>query len=163
MMLKEERHTPSAVAFAVDISKQVPTLEEPEIKKKLESYTKAAQGPTLESIEEKLRRAEEKRKLSLVNQNSPRVIERRQRVMERKRMSDAKQKQLGIEKLERDLSGAHEKRMATNARKMQKLRSHIAKVEEIRKVQAYRKKSSSENLMQQIEKKLDLASQKRDE
>lgn len=55
----------------------------PEIKKKLESYPKAAQGPTLEQIQEKLKRAEEKR-ISL-NQTSPAVDDRRRAVHERRR------------------------------------------------------------------------------
>lgn len=163
MMLKEQRHTSSAVAFEVDISDAKQAAGgAPEIKKKLESYSKAAQGPTLESISEKLKRAEEKRKLSLMSQNSPRIMERRQRAMEKKRESDAQLKHLQ-QKVERDLSEASEKRRATKEQRMQKLREHIAKVEEIRKEQAVRKKESTENLKQLIEQKLDSASQKRDE
>jgi hypothetical protein len=68
MMLKEEKHTPSAVAFAVDGFGAQPIQEEPPIKKKLESYVNAAQPPlTLEAIAEKLQKAEEKRRLSLIN------------------------------------------------------------------------------------------------
>ena len=51
MMLKEERVTPHAVAFKIEISDMtIPSPESAQIKKKLESYTKAAKGPTLESI-----------------------------------------------------------------------------------------------------------------
>lgn len=66
MMLHEERHTKNAVAFKVELmdNKNLLANEEPQIKKKLESYQKAAQGPTLDQINEKLTRAEEKRKLT---------------------------------------------------------------------------------------------------
>jgi hypothetical protein len=65
-MLTEERHTSHAVSFKVAIiEKPLIGSEIPEIKKKLESYSKAAQGPTLESISEKLKRAEEKRKITM--------------------------------------------------------------------------------------------------
>jgi len=61
MMLKEEKHTKSAVSFKIDLgSKQ--HHEVPEIKKKLEAQ--AAHGPsiTLDQISKKLMKAEEKRK-----------------------------------------------------------------------------------------------------
>jgi hypothetical protein len=72
MMLKEERHTPKAISFRIEI----PDLQgqknqlnpNPEVKKRLElSAQKAAQGPsiTMDDINHKLQKAEEKRKLSL--------------------------------------------------------------------------------------------------
>ena len=36
--------------------------EASEIKKKLESYSKAAKGPTLEAIQDKIKKADEKRR-----------------------------------------------------------------------------------------------------
>lgn len=148
MMLKEEKHTSSAVAFKVDISdaKAAAHKEEPQIKKKLESYSKAAQPATLDSIQDKLKRAEEKRKISLLSQNSPKTQERRKQAMEKKRSRDINIKQHVQQKIERDLSDADEKRKANKQMKMQKLRQHIAKVEVIRKEQAVKRKESTDSL-----------------
>lgn len=54
MMLKEEKHTAHAVAFAIDLGEKQ-TGGEPQIKKRLEAES-AAQGPsiTLDKIREKL-------------------------------------------------------------------------------------------------------------
>ena len=67
MMLKEEKHTANAIAFAVDLGEKQ-TAGEPQIKKRLEADA-AAQGPsiTLDKIREKLQRAEQKRKQTLEN------------------------------------------------------------------------------------------------
>jgi hypothetical protein len=68
MMLKEEKHTAHAVAFAIDLGEKT-TGGEPQIKKRLEADAKAAHGPsiTLDKIKEKLSRAEQKRKQTLQN------------------------------------------------------------------------------------------------
>ena len=65
MLLKEEKHTSQSVAFAIEIpyiSKV--NAESPFIKKKLEAELSSHTQPTLtlEQINEKLKRAEEKRK-----------------------------------------------------------------------------------------------------
>ena len=163
MMLKEERHTPHAVAFKVNFIdvKNIANQEEPEIKKKLESY--AAQGPalTLELIQEKLHKAEEKRKLSQP-QPSPKYQERRLAAIEKKKTLDQENAKHRA-KVERDLSEAHEKRRMTREQRKQKLREHIAMVEVRRKEQAVKRKTSTENMMQQIEKKMEVATHKRDE
>lgn len=68
MMLKEEKHTANAVAFAVDLGEKQLKGEEPQIKKRLEADA-AAQGPsiTMDKIRERLQRAEQKRKQTLEN------------------------------------------------------------------------------------------------
>ncbi len=63
MMLKEERHTPKAISFKVEISTDLLTHspQNLEVKKRLElSAQKAAKGPnlTIEDIDKKLKRAE---------------------------------------------------------------------------------------------------------
>ena len=54
-MLKEEKHTAHAVAFAIDLGEKQ-MGEEPQIKKRLEAGAQAASGPaiTLDKIREKL-------------------------------------------------------------------------------------------------------------
>ena len=67
-MLKEEKHTAHAVAFAVDLGEKH-TEKEPQIKKRLEAESAAAQGPsiTLDKIKERLQKAEQKRKQTIEN------------------------------------------------------------------------------------------------
>jgi hypothetical protein len=67
------------------------------------------------------------------------------------------------EKFERDLSNADEKRKVSREHKMQKLREHIAKVEVVRKEQAFKRKESTEYMKENLSKKLDLAAQKKQE
>ena len=161
-MLQEERHTQHSVAFKVALSDKIVLQETPEIKKKLESYAKSAQGPlTLESIEEKLKKAEAKRRSTQVT--SPKVEERRKVALERKRNRDIESEKHFREKVERDLSDADEKRRISRDERMKKLRDHINKVETIREEQQVKRRESTENLQKQLEKKLDLASQKREE
>lgn len=103
-VLKEEKHTPHAVAFSVLDVNAAPgeqpstssTGEIPEIKKRLEAYSPPA--PISENdIQEKLKRAEEKRNNVLRNRVgpvSPRVAEeRRRQALERKRAIDNENRQ----------------------------------------------------------------------
>lgn len=150
MMLKEERHTPHAVAFKVDL--EAPAgAEEPEIKKRLEAYA-SNEGELLsrEAIAEKLKRAEEKRKQALLNKSgaaSPiESEERRRRAKERKRAIDDRNLHHLKEKCERDIVQAEEKRKQTWEERRNKLRNHIAKVEKIREMQAESKQSSTEKM-----------------
>ena len=84
-VLKEEKHTPHAVAYKVlDIA--APPMSgissshesNPEIKKRLEAYSQQTSPPLSGAdIQEKLKRAEEKRRNFLMNRGgpvSPRVI-----------------------------------------------------------------------------------------
>jgi hypothetical protein len=100
-VLKEEKHTPHAVAYSVVDNAAAPSTsvsggytspsETPEIKKRLEAYSQPS--PLTESeIQEKLNRAEQKRQNVLRNRVgpvSPRVAEeRRRQALERKRAID---------------------------------------------------------------------------
>jgi len=105
-VLKEEKHTPHAVAYSVlDITAPGPTTtsseytsprETPEIKKRLEAYSQPS-PPTENDIQEKLKRAEMKRLNVLRNRVgpvSPRVAEERRRLaLERKRAIDHENQQ----------------------------------------------------------------------
>jgi hypothetical protein len=83
--------------------------------------------------------------------------------MQRKKKRDQLNKQHFQEKVERDLSSADEKRKAKQGLKIEKLRKHIEKVEVVCKEQAVKRKESSESLKQQLEKKHELAFEKREE
>lgn len=137
--------------------------QEPEIKKRLEHYASVQnQSPTLEQISEKLKRAEMKRKQTMVQLSSPRIIERRKNAIAKKKQFDQEKLNHSKEKVEKELSQADEKRRLSREQMRQKLRNHIAKVEEIRKEQATKRKESTENLKSQIDQKLDQAAQNRD-
>jgi hypothetical protein len=99
MMLKGEKHTPTAVAFNIDIGAplgagQIPQAsgEVPLIKKRLEAYGTEEIVISREQIAMKLKRAEEKRKQALLNRSgasSPIVAEKRRRAArEKKRAID---------------------------------------------------------------------------
>ena len=112
MMLKEEKHTAHAIAFAVDLGTKN-TGGEPEIKKRLEADAKAAQGPsiTLDKIKEKLSRAEQKRKQTLQTstQLQEKVRQRSQQVNERKASID-QEKENTLKNVEKVNRQADEKR-----------------------------------------------------
>ena len=115
-MLKEEKHTSSAIAFKVDINRESHMNKNsppPQIKKRLEQEAKAAQGPqiTLEQISDKLKRAEEKRRQSLINQISPKLEERRRNIRDKKKSIDRTTVDQLKDKIERSLSNANEKRL----------------------------------------------------
>lgn len=137
MMLKEERTTPHAIAFSVDLNAAPgisPGESEPEIKKRLEAYSlQGGEDLSREAIAEKLKRAEEKRQQALSNRGgaiSPRIAEeRRKAALERKRVMD--QENLSqIKESQEKINLADDKRKQTAEERRQKLRQHIAKVEE---------------------------------
>lgn len=64
MTMTEERHTPNAISFVIEMPAGAKATEVPEIKKRLEEES-AAPMITLEQIEAKLTKAGEKRRLSL--------------------------------------------------------------------------------------------------
>lgn len=81
----------------------------------------------------KLKKAEEKRKLTLTKQISPKTEERRLNAWENKKYFEKQQLDHFKDKFEKILPSAEEKRRATRESKRLKLRIHIEKVEEIRK------------------------------
>lgn len=190
ILLKEERHTPHAVSFKViDLnappagaqsqgtkqphpSKGDQSAQEPEIKKRLEGYSQQQIGSgsenlSREAIAEKLKRAEAKRNQALLNRTgvaSPRLLEeRRKAARDRKKAIDEGNLTQARERCERDIQNAEEKRRQTWEERRSKLRKHFAKVEEVRKEQAERRQTSQEKLKQGLEKKIENASQNRDE
>lgn len=81
MTMTEEKHTPNAISFVIDMP-VTKTEAEPEIKKRLEAESAAfAPVTSLEQINAKLEKAEYKRKLSLTHQGSEEKIKK---VLERK-------------------------------------------------------------------------------
>ncbi len=144
-VLKEEKHTPHAVAYSVlDIAPAPSTnvqggytspSETPEIKKRLEAYSQPS-PPTESEIMEKLKRAEQKRQNVLRNRVgpvSPRVAEERRRLaLERKRAIDHENQQQ-FKKSENEKLAAEQKRKQTTEEKQLKLRQHLARVESISK------------------------------
>jgi hypothetical protein len=174
-VLKEEKHTPHSVAFKVlDIAAPPmssgagisSTESTPEIKKRLEAYSQQTSPPLSEAdIQQKLKRAEEKRRNFLMNRGgpvSPRVMEERRRnALEHKKSQD-ENSHLLRKKVEHDINSAEEKRRQTTEQRRNKLRMHIAKVEKIAKQQALQRQSSSEKLKSEIESKLEKASQHRE-
>jgi hypothetical protein len=145
-VLKEEKHTPHAVAYSVlDLAPGPSTTgaqggytspsETPEIKKRLEAYSQPS--PLTESdIQEKLKRAEVKRNNVLRNRvgpGSPRVAEERRRLaLERKRAIDHENQQQ-LKKAENEKLAADQKRKQTTEERKLKLRQHLARVESISK------------------------------
>lgn len=77
------------IAFEVELPK-TNKIENPEIKKRLEADAQAATGPqiTLEKIQQKLKKAEEKRRFTLSNPTSRLDRKRVYKVSERKRSLD---------------------------------------------------------------------------
>ena len=141
VLLKEERHTSTAVSFkVVDLAPAAPT-ETPEIKKRLEAQSQQYGHPigSQQEITEKLKRAEEKRKQALLMRTgaaSPRVAEeRRQAAKKRKQAIDKENLKLFKEKCQRE-NEAEEKRRQTREERQQKLRKHIEKVTEVCREQA---------------------------
>ena len=167
-VLKEEKHTPHAVAYSVLELAPGPGYsssgEAPEIKKRLEAYSQPS--PITESdIKEKLNRATQKRLNVLRNRVgpvSPRVAEERRRLaLERKRAID-KETQQQLKKSEQEKLLADQKRKQTTEERQQKLRQHLARVESIAKQQAHIRKTSAEKLKCEIENKIGKANEMRE-
>ena len=118
MTMTEEKHTPNAISFVIDMPSTKMTETEPEIKKRLEAESAAfAPQTSLEQINAKLEKAEYKRKLSLTHQGSEEKIKR---VLERKSTLE----QAALEKnsmLEETLTHAEQKREEAKALRIAKI------------------------------------------
>ena len=131
MTMTEEKHTPNAISFVIEMPAATKINEkEVEIKKRLEAES-AAYSPmiSLEQIEAKLMKAEEKRRLSLHQQN---FEEKRTKVTERKSSLE----QAALEhnsKIGATLSQAEKNRELKKSMKLQKIHQHLSKVDEVRK------------------------------
>lgn len=150
-MLLAERQTQNSIAFQVNLREgtdkdsQASPANAPEIKKRLEmeATKKATTGPsiTLEQIAEKLKRAEEKRRESITIHlgNQTQREQRRNAAIDQRRSIERVQADQLKEKLHKDLNKAVEKRLTEREMRMQKLRCHISKVQEVCKEQAVRR------------------------
>ena len=116
--LTEVKHTPNAISFVVEMPATKMAGEVPEIKKRLEAESAAfAPQTSLEQINAKLEKAEEKRRLSLHQQTSE---EKRKRVYLRKTSLE----QAALEKnttYETTLSMAEQKREQAKNSKIAKI------------------------------------------
>jgi hypothetical protein len=127
MLMTQERETPNAVSFIIELPSTTTTAE-PEIKKRLENAPFGTQV-SLEQINAKLEKAEEKRKLALTHQNSD---EKAKRVFERKSTLE----KAAFEKnsqFESNLTIAEQRREQAEAAKIAKVQEHLSKVDQVRK------------------------------
>lgn len=168
-MLLQERQTSQAIAFNVDLKERSTSAsrQDPEIKKRLEeSANKAAHGPsiTYEQIAEKLKRAELKRRQTIASNHDSKTMKekRRHAVIDQRKSTERVQADQLKDKFYTHLKKAGEKRTNEREARMQKLRRHISKVEEVCKEQANRRRASCENLRNEILARLDSASLKRE-
>jgi hypothetical protein len=120
MTLIEEKHTPNAISFVVEMPAG-PSMQEkvPEVKKRLEEQS-VAQSPliSLEQIQAKLEKATEKRRLSLHRPQS--FEEKLNKITERKSSLE----KIALEhntKFETTLHRAEENREQVLARKVNKI------------------------------------------
>jgi uncharacterized coiled-coil protein SlyX len=160
MMLQEERTSKHAIAFTVLINEGAAPVQMPEIRKRLEASLKKTKTITLEEINQKLQRAEEKRMQSRhQDTTAKRILIGR----ERQKSND----QLRIEtiqnKVTTELNQASEKRQIAIDLKREKLRAHLAKVEDRRREAAAMVIKKAEDKKTEISKKQEQAQQKRDE
>lgn len=128
------------VAFEVALPKT--TTDVPMIKKRLEADAKAAQGPsiTLEMIQGKLKKAEEKRRATLTNPCTRIDKKRIYKVSERKRSLDEWKEQQLKGKSMTNLSEAEKKRTQALQMKQKKVQNHLEKVEKVRKLKSTQEK-----------------------
>lgn len=125
--MTQERETPNAVSFIIELPSTSTTTTVPDIKKRLENTPNAPQV-SLEQINAKLEKAEKKRKLALTHQNSD---EKTKRVFERKSTLE----QAALDKCMEygsNLADAEQRRQQAEAAKIAKLQN-LSKVDQVRK------------------------------
>ena len=125
--LIEEKHTPNAISFVVEMpSTGNPSEKDLSVKQRLEleSSTIVPQ-PSLEQINAKLEKAEAKRKMSFQNLSSD---EKRKRVFERKSTLEESLLEKKSE-IESHLEAAEKNRELAINNKLAKVHEHLEKVE----------------------------------
>ena len=149
------------VAFEVELPR-THKLENPEIKKRLEAE-QAAYGPqiTLEDIQAKLKKAEEKRRETLSNQFARLDKKRVYKVTERKRSLDQQKEQELKGKSTTHLTQAEQKRQQVLEQKQNKLKKHLDKVEHVRKLKNQNDQQSLERQKTELDHKLEQAEKNR--
>ena len=129
--LIEEKKTENSVSFVVDVSAGGSVQAEPEVKKRLEEQSQIEPpAVSLEQIEAKLEKAEEKRRASLHKPHG--FDEKLTKVLERK-SSLEKQALEHNTKIEASLHKAEENREQILNEKVEKVQAHLTKVDEVRK------------------------------
>lgn len=151
------------VAFEVEIPKT--TTEVPEVKKRLEADAKAAQGPsiTLAQIEYKLKKAEEKRRVTLTNPSTRIDKKRVYKVSERKRSLDEWKEQQLKGKSISNLTEAEKKRNLALELKQKKVQKHLEKVEKVRKLKTLQEQEDLEKQKEELIQKLENATLNREQ
>lgn len=157
LLIKDEKHTANAVSYAIELSHHAG--EEPQIKKRLEAEVQA--HITIEQIQEKLQRAEEKR-----NQRKKALAEeldnKLSRVNERKASLEQAQAQRIQIKVERDCSNAEQKRGSAIDNKKKKLNAHNSKVEKVRTRISSAERKRIEDKKERLANRLNAAQHKRE-
>jgi hypothetical protein len=159
MMMTEEKHTPNAVSFVIEMPATKVQEKSPEIKKRLEDQS-AAHAPmiSLEQIQAKLEKAELLRRASM---HMPQSFEmKRSRVNERKSSLE----QAALEhntRIESTLSRAEKNREMAKNNKMMKVQEHLNKVDEVRKQKSIKEESTLESKKDDIKMKLEAAEMRR--
>ena len=160
MLLQEEKHTAQAISFAVNLNNQGKShTEDPEVKKRLEAAN-SHQNLTLDQINEKLKKAEEKR---LSCRRTADINDRRSRVNERKAEFENGLVQKLVAKAERDHSNAEQKRSENIVHVVRRVRNHNMKVNEVHARKSSQEKKALESKKEKLEKRLNLAQQKREQ
>lgn len=132
MMLTEEKQTPNAVSFVVEMPVTgSPSEKDLSVKQRLEAESAAfAPQVSLEQINAKLDRAEAKRKMSMNNMsmNNVNSEEKRKRVFQRK-MTIEESAHEKMSEFETHLSAAEKNRELAINNKLAKVHEHLNKVE----------------------------------
>lgn len=159
MMMTEERHTPNAISFVIEIPVTKIQEKNPEIKKRLEDQS-AAVAPmiSLEQIQAKLNKAEEKRRASL---HMPQNFEVKMIKVNERKSSLEKAALEHSTKIESTLSKAEKNRQMVNSIRMRKVQDHLNKVDEVRKQKTLKDQSSLESKQDDIKMKLEAAEMRR--
>ena len=157
LLIKDEKHTATAIAYAIELD--AAKMIDPEIKKRLEG--EAQPTITFEMIQEKLKRAEEKRNLkkkTLVEDIENKLT----RVNERKAsLEQAHAERIQI-KVERDNSAAEQKRSSAIDSMKKKLNAHNSKVDHVRTHMSSAEKKRIEDKKERLANRLNAAQQKRE-
>jgi DNA repair exonuclease SbcCD ATPase subunit len=159
LLIKDEKHTANAVAYAIELTHPAKVGEEPEIKKRLEAEVQPS--ITIEQIQEKLQRAEEKRNLKKKAMTEE-IENKLTRVNERKAsLEQAHAERIQI-KVERDNSNAEQKRSSAIDSMKKKLNAHNSKVDHVRTHMSSAEKKRIEDKKERLANRLSAAQQKRE-
>jgi hypothetical protein len=163
MMLQEERTNKHSVAFTVIINDGAAPCQVPEVRKRLEASVKKTRNITLEDINQKLQNAEKKRMQSRQTETATQRIQRGAAERERQTLTRIARIELITKKVTTELDQAREKRQIAMDLKREKLRAHLAKVEDRRREVVLMNIKKTEDKKSEITKKQEQAQQKRDE